>query len=69
MTSRAGQLISSPGWGAAPAEPRRARPRPILLAPRATFAAGGSRASDAAGAALVLGGAIALWAAFLAAVW
>ena len=64
MTSRAGQLISAPTWGAG-----RARREASARRPAVRFRRPPSAAADAAGAALVLGGSVALWAAFLAAVW
>jgi len=69
MTSRAGELIASPSWGAARA---RRTPPPLAAAGagRAVrFAYGRSLAADGAGAALVLGASLSLWTAFLVAVW
>jgi hypothetical protein len=63
MTSPAGQLVASPTWGAA-----RTRRLETVRGPPVRFGLGSSAASDAAGAALVLGGSVALWTAFLAAV-
>lgn len=63
MTSPAGRLVAPPTWGAA--RPRRLDP--VRGAP-VRFGVRSSPASDAAGAALVLGGSVALWTAFLAAV-
>jgi len=63
MTSPAAELVASPTWGAA--RPRRletVRGHPVRFGVRS------SPANDAAGAALVLGGSVALWTAFLAAV-
>lgn len=63
MTSRAAQLVALPTWGAARGSRRgRARGRPVRFGLRS------SAASDAAGAALVLGASVALWAAVLVAV-
>jgi hypothetical protein len=64
MTTRAEQLIPAPSW-----VPMRGEPRRLGSVGAARFTAGGSFAREAAGAALVLGGSVALWAAFLAAVW
>lgn len=69
MTSPAGELVAPPTWGAARArrrEPLRAGAAPAGGAVR--FGIRSSPVSDAAGAALVLGGSAALWAAFLLAV-
>jgi hypothetical protein len=64
MTSRAAQLVALPTWGAARGLGRgRVRARPVRFGLRS------SAATDAVGAALVLGGSVALWAAVLVAVW
>ncbi len=67
MTSRAGQLVALPTWGAGrKGEEEGSAPRAETIL---RFRIGGSRAADAAGAALVLGATAALWAGVLAAVW
>lgn len=64
MTARAAQLVAFPTWGAARGNGRRSvRTGPVRFGVRASVAA------DAAGAALVLGGSVALWAAVLVSVW
>ncbi len=62
MTSRAGQLVASARWGVA-RPPARSR-----LAPRVRFEVRPAAAAELAGAALVLGGTVGLWAAVLLAV-
>jgi hypothetical protein len=64
MNSPAAQLVVSPTWG-----PARERAREEVRPRRVRFGIPPPLASDATGAALVLGGSIALWASFLLAVW
>jgi hypothetical protein len=70
MTSRATRSIAPPGWGAAG---ERGEERALRPAPGSRSAVRGRRrgpeGTDLAGAALVLGGTLGLWAAFLGAVW
>ncbi|HEY6004189.1 MAG TPA: hypothetical protein VIV57_15035 [Anaeromyxobacter sp.] len=64
MTSPARVLVALPTWGAARGNfQTTVRARPVRFGLRS------STASEAAGAALVLGGSVALWAAVLLAVW
>jgi len=70
MTSRAARSIAPPGWGATGVHGEK---RALRAAPGSGSAVRGGRrvpdGTDLAGAALVLGGTLGLWAAFLAAVW
>lgn len=64
MSSRAGQLAVVPPWGTThEVGPRRLRGPPVR------FGIASSPVKDSAGAALVLGSSIALWAGVLLAIW
>jgi hypothetical protein len=64
MTSPARVVVSLPTWGSARGDRRtKVRASPVRFGIEAPAAA------EAVGAALVLGGSVALWAAVLLAVW